>query len=167
MDDWFTPQTVTVSGVNDNIADGSQPYSVLLGAAVSTDASYSGNFASHVDLTNADDDTLGILVAPSTCSTSPGTTDTITVVLTSQPKGDVTIPISSDTTTEGTVSVDSLTFTAQNWNVGQTVTVTGVADGSTGMMIPYLVVTGPASSTADPGYDGYDASDVSCTNTTP
>jgi len=167
MDDWFTPQTVTVTGVDDKIADGSQPYSVLLGAAVSTDLTYSGKFASHVDLTNADDDMLGILVAPSTCSTSPGTTDTITVVLTSQPKGDVTIPISSDMTTEGTVSVDSLTFTAQNWNVGQTITVTGVDDGSTGMMNPYSVVTGPASSAADPGYDSFDASDVTCTNSTP
>ena len=34
----------------------------------------------------------------------------------------------SSDTTEGTVSVDNLTFTSSNWNAEQTVTITGVAD---------------------------------------
>jgi hypothetical protein len=165
--DWSTPQTVTVTGVDDQIADGPQPYTVQLAAAVSADTGYSGKFATHVDLTNADDDTLGILVTPTTCSTTPGTTATVMVVLTSQPQDTVTIPISSNTPTEGTVSANSLVFTAANWNVAQSVTVTGVADGTSGAMTQYLVVTGAATSAGDAGYNGYNATDVTCTNSTP
>ena len=50
------------------------------------------------------------------------------MVLTTQPTADVTIALSSSDTTEGTVSPASLTFTTANWNVAQTVTVTGVDD---------------------------------------
>jgi hypothetical protein len=89
------------------------------------------------------------------------------VVLTSQPQDTVTIPISSNTPTEGTVSTDSLVFTAANWNVAQSVTVTGVNDGTSGAMTQYLVVTGAATSPGDAGYNGYDATDVTCTNSTP
>jgi hypothetical protein len=167
MGDWFNPQTVTVTGVDDSVVDGPRPYTVQLAAASSADTGYNGKFATHVDLTNADDDMLGISVTPSTCSTTPGTTDTIMIVLNSQPKDTVTIPISSEKPTEGTVSVDSLTFTVGDWNIAQPVTVTGVDDGSSGAMTQYLVVTGPASSPGDSDYDGLNASDVTCTNSTP
>ncbi len=167
MDDWSTPQTVTVTGVDDNVADGPQPYTVQLAAAVSSDPGYGCNFATHVDLTNADDDTLGIIVTPTTCSTTPGTTDTVMIVLTSQPQDTVTIPISSLTPTEGVVSTSSVVFTVDDWNVAQSVTVTGVDDGTSGAMTQYLVVTGAASSPGDAGYDGYNAIDVTCTNSTP
>ena len=40
----------------------------------------------------------------------------------------MTIALSSSDTTEGTVGPASLTFTTANWNVAQTVTVTGVDD---------------------------------------
>ena len=79
-------------------------------------------------------------------------------------------PLSSDTTTEGTVSPDSVTFTTGNWNAAQTVTVTGVDDGSgaSGAVTSYNIVTGKAVSAADTtGYKNYDPADVSCTNTMP
>ncbi len=44
------------------------------------------------------------------------------------PNDSVTIPLESSLTTEGTVSPASLIFTAANWNIPQTVTVTGVDD---------------------------------------
>ena len=53
-------------------------------------------------------------------------TATFTVVLKTQPTANVTLPISSSDLTEGTVSTASLTFTSANWNVAQTVTVTGL-----------------------------------------
>ena len=58
-----------------------------------------------------------------------GHTATFTVVLTSQPTGDVTIALASSDTGEGTVSPATLTFTSGNWNETQVVTVTGVPDG--------------------------------------
>lgn len=51
---WNTPQTVTVTGVPDGIADGNQPYSIVLGAATSTDSAYSGMNPADVTLTNID-----------------------------------------------------------------------------------------------------------------
>jgi len=56
-----------------------------------------------------------------------GTTDTFTLVLTSQPTADVVVTPQSSASDEVTVS-GALTFTTANWNVAQTVTVTGVDD---------------------------------------
>ena len=81
-------------------------------------------------MTNTDDDTAGITVTPTSglTTTEAGGTATFTVVLDTQPTADVTIGLSSSDTTEGTVAPASLTFTTANWNVAQTVTVTGVDD---------------------------------------
>src|SRR5262249_8906182 len=73
-------------------------------------------------------DLVPILVAPTTglFTSESGAKATFTVVLGLQPSANVTIPISSSNTKEGTVSTASLTFTPANWNVPQVVTVTGV-----------------------------------------
>lgn len=54
---WNTEQTVTVTGVDDAVVDGDQPYTIILSAATSSDASYSGFDPSDVSVTNTDDDT--------------------------------------------------------------------------------------------------------------
>ena len=86
-------------------------------------------------------------------TTEAGGTATFTVVLNTQPTADVTIALSSSDTTEGTVSPASLTFTTANWNVAQTVTVTGVDDAVDDGDVVYTIVTAPATST-DPNYTG-------------
>jgi hypothetical protein len=55
-------------------------------------------------------------------------TDTFDVVLTFAPTTNVVLNITSNDTTEATVNVATLTFTPGNWNVAQTVTVSGVFD---------------------------------------
>jgi hypothetical protein len=85
------------------------------------------------------------------------------VVLTSEPTADVVIPVASSDTTEGTVSAASLTFTAADWNVPQTVTVTGVDDLVDDGDIAYSVVAGCAAS-SDPIYAAIDPADVAVTN---
>ena len=75
----------------------------------------------------------------------------------------MTIGLSSSDTTEGTVSPSSLTFTSANWDIPQTVTVTGVDDAVDDGDVAYSIVTAPATSAG--GYNGQDASDVSVTNT--
>jgi hypothetical protein len=95
-----------------------------------------------------------------------GTTATFTVVLTSQPTADVTIPITSLDLTEGTVSAANLTFTNANWDSAQTVTVTGVDDALIDGDIAYTVEVGDPAS-ADTNYDALanaDTADVSVTN---
>src|SRR5205823_6514222 len=97
-------------------------------------------------------------------TTESGGTATFTVRLTSQPTANVVIPVSSSDVAEGTVSAPSLTFTAADWSVAQTVTVSGVDDQVQDGAIAYTIVLAPAAS-GDPRYSGMDAADVSATNT--
>ncbi|RIK72126.1 MAG: hypothetical protein DCC67_19700, partial [Planctomycetota bacterium] len=85
------------------------------------------------------------------------------VALTTPPAADVTIPLSTGDATEGSVSAASLTFTPANWNVPQTVAVTGVNDAIFDGDVAYTVVLGVAAS-SDPDYAGVDPRDVSLTN---
>ncbi|MDB4614351.1 hypothetical protein OAH18_01545 [bacterium] len=57
-----------------------------------------------------------------------GGTVEFTIVLTGRPADDVVIGYSTDNPTAATVSSGPLTFTTENWNTPQTVTVTGVDD---------------------------------------
>src|SRR5262249_24923270 len=107
----------------------------------------------------------GITVAPNSGleTTQAGGTATFSVVLNSPPASEVTIPLSSSDTTEGTVAPTSLTFTPADWNVPQTVTVTGVNDGIDQGNVAYTIVPGAATS-QDPAYNGMVASSVAVTN---
>ena len=92
-----------------------------------------------------------------------GGTALFTVKLDSEPSANVTIPISSDNVSEGTVSVSSLTFTSTNWASEQTVTVTGVDDSVVDDNVTYNIVIGPTSS-SDVNYDGLEIVDLLLTN---
>ena len=63
--DWNTPQTVTVTGVNDNIAAGNQTYQIT-GTASSTDPNYNSLAMTPVTVTNVQTDIPGITVTGST-----------------------------------------------------------------------------------------------------
>ncbi len=123
------PQTVTVTGVNDDvvIVDGNQPFSISVAAASSTDQSFNGKFASQVQVTNRDDDTAGVIVTLMSGFTSSesGKTYTFATRLQSKLASVVTIAISSDKPAEGKPNVSSVTFTPVNWNSNQTVTWSG------------------------------------------
>ncbi|TMQ55694.1 MAG: hypothetical protein E6K74_02580 [Candidatus Eisenbacteria bacterium] len=163
---WNTPQTATLTGVNDFVDDGNVAYTIVTAAATSTDGSFNGMNASDVGVTNTDDDTAGITVIPTSglTTTEGGGTAAFTVVLDSQPTANVTIGLSSSDLTEGTVAPASLTFTPGNWSTAQTVTVTGADDFGVDGNVAYTIVTAAAVST-DAGYNGMNASDVGVTNT--
>jgi endonuclease V-like protein UPF0215 family len=162
---WSTTQTVTVTGVNDSAVDGNQSYTVLLGAASSSDSNYNALDPADVSLTNTDDETGGITVSSiSGNTTESGGTATFAVKLTSQPSANVSIAVSSSDTTEGTVNPSSLTFTNSNWSADQTVTVTGVDDSTIDGNQSYTVVLAVATS-SDSNYNGINPTDVSVINT--
>ncbi|MEG3909723.1 DUF4347 domain-containing protein, partial [Microcoleus sp. w2-18aC6] len=158
------PQTITVSGVDDLVADGPLAYKIVTAAAVSTDVNYNNLDPEDVTVTNSDNETPGITVNPTAGLTTgeDGTKANFTVVLNTQPTADVTIGLSSDKVAEGTVSPASITFTSANWNTAQPVTVTGVNDGIVDGNIDYKIVTALAVSD-DPNYK-LDAADVSLSN---
>jgi len=136
-DNWDTAQTVTVTGVDDTSADGGQTTIITLAVnGGSSDDAFDTIENQTVTVTTADDDTAGFTVTQSDGATAvnesgTGTTDTFTVVLNTRPSSDVVIDVSSADTGEATVSPGSLTFTGDNWDTPQTVTVTGVDDGLT------------------------------------
>ncbi len=127
---WNQPQTVTVTGVDEFVDDGNQ--TILVNVTVDTvnsDDAFDSLATQSVSITNVDDDTAGFTLSKTTATTAEnGTTDTFTVVLDSQPLSDVVITVGSNDPGESTVDVASLTFTSANWNVPQTVTLTGIDD---------------------------------------
>ncbi|HRH31705.1 MAG TPA: carboxypeptidase-like regulatory domain-containing protein [bacterium] len=161
---WDTPQTVTVTGVDDFLDDGNIAYHAVLNAATSADGDYNGINPSDVNITNVDNDTAGFTVsAISGHTTESGGTATFTVVLTAQPTNDVTTGMTSNNTDEGTVSAASLTFTNGDWDTPQTVTVTGVDDVVIDGSVGYTIVLAAATS-ADSAFNGLNPSDVAVIN---
>ena len=109
--------------------------------------------------------TAGISVTPISglTTTESGGTATFSVVLNIAPTADVLIGVSSSNTNEGTVNVSNLTFTAANWNIAQTVTVTGIDDLLIDGNQTYSIVLAPATS-SDANYNGLNPNDVTVVN---
>lgn len=125
---WTTPQTVTVTGVDDAIADGNVAYQII-GSASSGDPDYNNRAMPAVAVVNDDDDAAGIaLAAPVGWITEGGGAATVGISLTSQPTANVSLDLASSAAAQGTLGTGSLLFTPANWNIPQSVTVTG-ADG--------------------------------------
>lgn len=104
-----------------------------------------------------------VLVDPTILTTTEaGGSATFDVVLDTPPTGDVVVDLNSDPT-EGTIDVETLTFTAEDWDVPQTVTVTGVDDDIVDGDVAYTVVT-TTDTSADPTYAAIGAPDVAVTN---
>jgi len=162
---WNTAQTVTVTGVDDAVADGAQNFTVVTAAATSTDVYYSGFNATDISVTNGDNDSAGIAVALLTAATTSesGGQARVSVVLLSQPVGDVAIPVGVDNANEASADVAQLVFTPANWNQAQTIVMTGRDEGVIDGDTSYRLVLGAAQS-ADDNYNGRDASDVALTN---
>ncbi len=133
---------VTVTGADDSSTDGFQSYSINITDVSSDDASYDGITPPTITVTNEDDE-QGIRVSKTDIFTDEdATTDTFTVKLNSAPTNSITVTVSSSDTTEATLSPSSLTFTSSNYNVAQTVTVTGVDDGSSDGDQSFSIVIG-------------------------
>ena len=151
---WNTAQTVTVSaGQDDDTSDDTATvtHTVSGYGTVST--------APAVSVTVTDNDTRGVTVTPTSLTVNEGGSGTYTVVLDTQPTGDVTIGVADDSP-EVDVLPSSLTFSTSNWATAQTVTVSAASDGDT------APDTATVSHTVDGGdYDGLNASSVAVTVT--
>ena len=125
---WSAEHTVTVTAGQD--ADAADDT-----ATVTHDPSGADyNSASSVDLTVTvtDNNTPGVTVTPTSLTIGEGGSGTYTVVLDTQPTGDVTVTIVDPTdNTDVTAEPAALTFTTTNWDTAQTVTVSAVQDGDT------------------------------------
>ena len=118
-----------------------------------------------------DNDEAGISVFPVSglVTNEIGGADSFGVSLTSQPERNVSMAWFTANSAEGIIDGATedepliLTFTSNNWNQTQFVTVIGVQDTLIDGDMQFLVEPGPAQST-DPSYNGLVASSVSVTN---
>ena len=137
---WAVAQTVTVRALNDGDAAG-ESFSITHAAtAAGSAAPYHGIAIDPVAVTLTDAG-HGVVVSKSSLSVAANDeTDTYTVVLKSQPSGNVTVSATSGATARATVSPGTLSFTNLDWNTPKTFTVTGKGAGSTS--ISHAVSTG-------------------------
>jgi hypothetical protein len=75
----------------------------------------------------------------------------------------VTIPVSSDDTTEAVVAVSEIVFTLLDWSTPQEISVTGRDDKVSDGNVTFTIVLGSAVS-EDPAYDGKNPTDIIGTN---
>ena len=109
-------------------------------------------------------DSFGVLVTPTDVQTTEsGEIASIDFVLITQPTANVTIGLSLSDTTEGSLSATQLTFTPENWNTVQTITISGVDDGLADGDVTYQLITANTSSN-DTTYNGLGVDNVTLTN---
>ena len=115
-------------------------------------------------VTVTDDDTAGVTVSKARLSLTEGhsqnASDTYTIVLNTQPTGNVVISLDVTGDPDVTADAATLTFTPQNWDQEQTVTVSAAQDDDTAD--DSAVITHAATS-ADPHYEGIPVPSVAVT----
>ena len=162
---WSTAQTVTLTGQDDSIADGSQDYTVTLTVdqANTADAIYDALSVVTVYAENADDEYGLVVGAVTGQATEAGGQASFTVALRTQPAQAVTVAVTSRDSSEGRVSPSTLTFQPGNWSTTQVVTVTGQDDDVDDGTVTWQVRLDPAS--GDANYNALANVDVSLTTT--
>ncbi len=172
--DWNSPEDneLTVSGVDDFLTDGNITYQLVTGKPSSLDAMYDGLSASDVEdvmLTNEDDDEAGFTVAQpggTTAVIEGGATDTVSIVLTSQPAPGNEVVVSVDPSGELSVGgaggeAITKTFTESNWNVPQVIAVSAVDDAKVESSHTGDIAISIDDATSESAYDEVDPQNIS------
>ena len=156
---WSAAQTVTVTATDDATNEGSETFTLTHTVASTDDTVYGGITSPDLDVEVTDNDTPGVTISETALIVQEGNTGTYTVVLNTEPAGDVTVTISGHAGPDVSVDKTTLTFTATTWETAQTVTVTAVddeidGDGET------VTLTHTVASAADSDYQGISAGSV-------
>ena len=122
-DNWNTAQTVTLTTAED--ADAADDVATLTHTAAG--GGYAG-IEEDLSVTVTDNDSPAITLMPTSLTVDEGAnTDTYTAVLDTQPSDTVTVTIASNNT-DVTTAPTTLTFTTENWDMAQSVTITAADD---------------------------------------
>ena len=161
--DWNQAQTVTVTGVDDKVdnADDKREASITL---VASGRGFAVTVEYTVAATVTDDDDRGIAFSKKALTVAEnGGTDSYTIVLDTEPTGDVTVTVRG-VNTAALLSVDTATlvFGPDDWDQPQTVTFTGGNNDLDNLKNPRYVITHGAQH-AD--YEGFAAGSVTVTVT--
>lgn len=167
--DYNIPQTVTVTSVDNDVADGKHQAIVILDPVISYDLAYNDMDPEDVSIILNDDDpampgiTPGVIVSPQSITMNEnGATATFTVWMNSRPTDDVTIPIFSSDPNKITIDKPIIFFTPSDYYIPQTVTVTSVDNGIPDGNHIATVILDPVYSTGL-DYNEMDPDDVTIT----
>ncbi len=155
---WNVPQTVTVTAIDDQLPEPTEVATVAISIdKASSSGDYHGVPTQTVTVSILDNDQAGFAVietGDATITSEDGTSDTVSVQLTTQPSSSVIIQVTTTDADEVLVAGPpggQLTFTTANWNTPQIVTLTGKddadADGHQFVAVDFAVVA--ASSDAN------------------
>ncbi len=121
-DNWNKPQTVTVTGVDDEYADKSIDYAILT-KAVSVDPKYNNIDIKPIQVTNIDDDFPNIAVSLNDYKLTPNSNKTkMAVSISTEPQSEVTVKL-QDYWQYVKFEPESVVFDRTNWKEPQTFTV--------------------------------------------
>ncbi|MCM2374218.1 sodium:calcium exchanger [Rhodopirellula sp. ICT_H3.1] len=164
---WNQPQTITLTGVNDNVVDGPQTANINFDLTTSADTAYRTVTVSPITVTNVGDSARLIVspIAGLVTKEAGGLdgSDTFGVRLSKQPTTNVVIDIVSSDPSEGTPTVSQITFTPSNFGQVQEITIAGVDDDLTDGNQTYQVSVKPTSS-SDSEYRDLATTFVTLTN---
>ena len=121
---WATAQTVTVTGVDDEVDAGDRRETITFSPS---GGGYTNDHNEDVTVTVYDDDTNNLIINNTEISFVEDDTGEFTVRLNAKPTGSVTVTVASSDTSAATVD-SPLTFTTTDWPTAKTVLVTGRDD---------------------------------------
>jgi hypothetical protein len=116
---WSTAQTVTMTGVED-VNETTETVAITATAPATTNATF--------NIDTADNDSKAVFTGATTVTENG--TSVLMVQLSGNPNGARTLNLVSSNLLAVTLSTSTLTFNATNWNVPQSVTMTGVSDAN-------------------------------------
>ncbi len=161
---WNQPQTMTLTGVDDALADGDTLTTITVDAA-SPDANYDQPAFTTFDITNTDDDVSGITVTPVAFNmTETSAPQTYSLTVTTLPSAPFTLAVSFDPaqvtlngssvspllftiSAEGTISVtvDVLENPTSNTDrvttIAHSISASGAAEYPTSLAVPSVTIT--------------------------
>ena len=161
---WDQPQTVTVTADHDGDAVNEPQVTITHTASSDDDTTYDDLRAGSITVTITDDDEPGVSISKASLDIEEGDSDTYEVKLDTEPAGNVMVTIGGTIGTDLSLDKDTLTFTEQNWDQPQTVTVTADHDGDA-VNEPQVTITHTASSDDDTTYDDLRAGSITVTIT--
>lgn len=161
---WDSPQTVKVRAIDDDKPEGPH-VSTIKHTATSADSTYNGIAIDDLVVKVTDNDSPGVTIHETRDKTevneNGATSDKYTVVLDIKPTADVMMAVTPDAQVDlgaGPGKAISLTFTAENWDSYQGVTVTAVDDATPEG--PHTSTITHAMTSADPNYNGMAIDDI-------
>ena len=173
---WSMQQTVTILAAEDD--DGAPGVALFNHSAASRPGTvYDGLSTPSVRATENDNDSLGVIISPTTLSVPEGgsatytvrlgtkplfddVTDDVTVEATRDQRSDTDLTVSSDTDTDMDTDSVTLAFTNSNWNTEQTVTVTAAEDADE---VDGVAIFSHTTASPDEFYDSIGVAGVTAT----